>query len=80
MQGFRAFGAVFLQNQPMEPRPSPDCQAQGDLRLHKKRLTKLLKHRPPMVRLDREIDWQGFDEYFGTYYSGGRVVPRLPRG
>src|SRR5215213_9483363 len=59
----------------MEPRPSPDCQAQGELRMHKTRLANLLNDRHPMVRLAREIDWHGFDEYFGTYYSGGKGRP-----
>jgi transposase, IS5 family len=75
LQGLRAFGAVSLQNQTMEPRPSPDCQAQGELRMHKTRLANLLNERHPMVRLAREIDWHGFDEYFGTYYSGGKGRP-----
>jgi transposase, IS5 family len=43
--------------------------------MHKTRLANLLNDRHPMVRLAREIDWHGFDEYFGTYYSGGKGRP-----
>jgi IS5 family transposase len=43
--------------------------------MHKTRLANLLNDRHPMVRLAREIDWHGLDEYFGTYYSGGKGRP-----
>jgi transposase, IS5 family len=43
--------------------------------MHKTRLANLVNDRHPMVRLAREIDWHGFDEYFGTYYSGGKGRP-----
>lgn len=45
--------------------------------MRKTRLANLVNDRHPMVRLAREIDWHGFDEYFGTYYSGGKGRPAI---
>jgi transposase, IS5 family len=70
-----AFRAVFLQNRRMEPRPSPDCEDQGELRMQKTRLANLVDSRHPMVRLARKIDWRSFDEHFGAYYRGGKGRP-----
>lgn len=75
MQETCAFRDVFLQNRRMEPRPSPDCEDQGELRMRKTRLANLVDGRHPMVRLARQIDWRSFDERFGAYYSGGKGRP-----
>ena len=75
LQGKRASGAVFLQYQTMEPRSSPDCEAQGELLMEKTRLANLLNDRHPLVMLVQQIDWRSFDEYFGAYYSGGKGRP-----
>jgi transposase, IS5 family len=64
-----------LQNRRMEPRPSPDCEAQGKLHMEKTRLANLVNERHPLVRLARQIDWHSFDEHFGVYYSGGKGRP-----
>jgi transposase, IS5 family len=64
-----------LQNQTMEPRSSPDCEAQGELLMEKTRLANLLNDRHPLVKLAQQIDWRSFDEYFGAYYSGGKGRP-----
>lgn len=64
-----------MQNRRMEPRPSPDCENQGEMRMERTRLANLLNERHPLVRLARQIDWRSFDEHFGTYYSEGRGRP-----
>src|SRR5215203_4091842 len=75
LQGKRAFWAVFLQNRRMEPRSSPECEAQGELLMEKTRLANLVNGRHPLVKLAQQIDWRSFDEYFGAYYSGGKGRP-----
>ena len=76
-QGKGAFGPVSLQNQTVEPRPSPDCEAQGELRMDKTRLVNLLDGRHPLVKLAQQIDWHGLDEHFGAYYRGGKGRPAI---
>jgi transposase, IS5 family len=66
-----------LQNRRMEPRPSPDCDDQGEPKVEKTRLANLLNARHPMVGLARRIDWRSFDEHFGAYYSGGKGRPAI---
>ena len=75
MQETCAFWAVLLQNRRMEPRPSPDCEDQGELRMEKTRLANLVDRRHPMVKLAWQIDWRSFDEHFGAYYRGGKGRP-----
>jgi IS5 family transposase len=61
----------------MEPRPSPDCEDQGELRMRKTRLADLVNERHPLVKLARQIDWGSFDERFGAYYRSGRGRPAI---
>jgi IS5 family transposase len=64
-----------LQNRRMEPRPSPDCEDQGEMRMERTRLANLLNERHPLVKLAQQIDWRSFDEHVGTYYSEGTGRP-----
>lgn len=64
-----------MQNRRMEPRPSPDCEDQGEMRMERTRLANLLNERHPLVKLAQQIDWRSFDEHFGTYYSEGTGRP-----
>lgn len=64
-----------MQNRRMEPRPSPECEDQGEMRMERTRLANLLNERHPLVKLAQQIDWRSFDEHFGTYYSEGTGRP-----
>ena len=58
----------------MKPRPSPSSGDQGDLQLQKTKLSGLVHGGRPLVKLAQDIDWQHFDEVFGSYYSEqGRI-------
>jgi len=61
----------------MEPRPSPDREDQGELRMHKTRLANLVNDRHPMVKLAQQIDWRSFDEHFGACYCSGKGRPAI---
>jgi transposase, IS5 family len=61
----------------MEPPPSPNRDDQGEMRMQRTRLANLLDARHPMVKLARGIDWHGFDEHFGAYYSRGKGRPAI---
>ena len=45
--------------------------------MQRTRLANLLDARRPMVKLARGIDWHGFDEHFGAYYSRGKGRPAI---
>ncbi len=66
-----------MQNRRMEPRPSPDCDDQGEMRMQRTRLANLVNDRHPMVKLAQQIDWRSFDEHFGAYYRGGKGRPGI---
>jgi transposase, IS5 family len=61
----------------MKPPQSPDCEAQGEPRMKKTELARLLNAEHPLVKLAQQIDWRSFDEHFGVSYSAQRGRPGI---
>jgi transposase, IS5 family len=53
----------------MKPPQSPDCEAQGEPRMKKTQLARLINPEHPLLKLAQTIDWQNFDEHFEISYS-----------
>ena len=61
----------------MKPRKSPDCEAQGEPRMKKTELARLVNAEHPLVKLAQQIDWRSFDEQFGVSYSAQTGRPGI---
>lgn len=61
----------------MKPPQSPDCEAQGELRMKKTELARLVNAEHPLVKLAQQIDWRSFDEQFGVSYTAQTGRPGI---